>query len=249
MENILSSEENSAMQYAGSVAGKILRSLKKEVRPGVSTKDIEMFFDKFINKYSGMKAAFKGYNGYPASVCISVNDEVIHGIPSKTRVLAKGDLVGVDLGIEYKGIFVDCAYTYPAGSVSADAKKLLKVGALALKRGIEQARIGNRIGDIGHAVQECAEKHGFSVVRRFVGHGIGRQLHCSPEVPNFGSPNQGELITEGMVLAIEPMLIDGSYQVDVMDDGWTAKTRDGSLSSHFEHTVAITRKGPRIITK
>lgn len=249
MENILSSEENAAMRYTGSVAGKILRSFKKEVKVGASTKDIELFFDRYIDKYSGMKAAFKGYHGYPASVCISVNDEVIHGIPSRERIITDGDLVGVDLGIEYKGIFVDCAFTYAVGKISSEAKKLLKVGSLALKRGIEAARIGNTIGDIGYAVQRCVEGFGLSVVRRFVGHGIGRQLHCSPEVPNFGFPDQGEAIEEGMILAIEPMINLGSYQVDVMDDGWTAKTRDGTLSCHFEHTVVITKKGPKIITK
>lgn len=248
MNTVLEHKELVIMKEAGKIAGTILKKLKKVIQPGITTKDIELFFDKFIEKYPDVTAAFKGYHGYPASLCTSVNEEVIHGIPSENRILKSGDLVGVDLGLIYQGLYVDTAFTYGVGKISKEAKQLLKVGERSLKEGIKQAKAGNTIGDIGNAVQQYVESQNMSVVRRFVGHGIGRQLHWPPEVPNYGIKGSGQKLVEGMVLAIEPMIGLGTYKVDILDDGWTAVTKDRKLSSHFEHTVAITKKGPWVLT-
>ncbi len=236
------------MKQAGKVASLILRKLKRFIRPGVSTKDIELFFERELKKYPGMVPAFKGYHGYPSSLCVSLNDEVIHGIPKENRKIQDGDLVSVDLGIEYKGLFVDTAYTYPVGKISKIAKKLIQVGKKALREAIRKVKIGAKTGDIGETIEQIVEKNGFSVIKSFVGHGIGRSLHCYPEVPNFGKAGTGATLLEGMVIAIEPMISVGSGRVKILDDQWTAKTQDGSLSCHFEHTVAITKKGPVVIT-
>lgn len=236
------------MQEAGKVAFAVLKELKKIIKPGIVTRDIELYFEDKLLACPGMTAAFKGFSGYPASVCVSINEEIIHGIPS-SKIIEEGDLVSVDLGIKYKGLFVDSAYTYIVSKASRLAKKLTKVTLAALQKGIKEARVGAKIGDIGFAIQRFVQREGFSVIRKFVGHGIGRQLHLPPEVPNFGQKGEGEELYEGMVIAIEPMVSAGSFEVDVMSDGWTAKTKDNSLSAHFEHTVAITKKGPWILTQ
>ena len=248
MDEALTSNDLLTMRQAGKVAARILKKLKKFISAGITTKDVELYFDNQLAAYPGMKPAFKGYHGYPSSVCVSVNDEVIHGIPSKKRIIQDGDLVSVDLGIEYQGLFVDTAYTYMVGRVSKEAKQLVKTTYKALYEGIKQVKVGAKVGDIASAVQTLAEGQGCSVIRKFVGHGIGRKLHLSPEVPNFGHPGQGQTLEEAMVLAIEPMVSAGGYDVDILEDGWTAKTADKSLSAHFEHTVAITKKGPWILT-
>ncbi len=247
MEDTLDSREIILMRKIGRIAHIFLQKLKKIIRSGMTTKDIEEEFDRFLKKRN-LKSAFLGYNGYPASLCVSVDEEVIHGIPRRDKVIKDGSLVSVDLGIEKDGLFVDCAYTYLVGKVPSLARKLFKVGIAALKEGIRQARVGNTTGDIGFAIQRVVEKSGFSVIRRFVGHGIGHKLHCYPEVPNFGTPKSGAFLKEGMVLAIEPMISSGNYEVDILEDGWTARTKDKSLSCHFEHTVVITKRGPYIVT-
>lgn len=249
MENILSYEELLMMKKAGRMAGRIIKQLKKIIKIGITTKDIEIFFDSILEKTPGMSSAFKGYQGYPASLCVSVNEEIIHGIPSAEKILKDGDLVSVDIGIKYKGLFVDTAYTYFVGAPTRLGKKIVKVSRSALKEGIKKIRIGAKIGDVSSAIQKVVENHGFSVIRSFVGHGIGRVLHCHPEVPNFGEENTGQLLKEGMVLAIEPMISSGSFEVEILRDGWTAKTVDNSLSCHFEHTVAVTKRGAWILTK
>ena len=248
MNEALTSSDLLTMRNAGKVAARALTKLKRFIKAGITTKDIENYFDKELAAYPGMKPAFKGYHGYPSSVCVSVNDEVIHGIPSQKRKIEDGDLVSVDLGIEYQGLFVDTAYTYMVGKVSKEAKQLVKTTYKALYEGIKQAKVGAKVGDISSAVQSYAESHGCSVIRKFVGHGIGRKLHLPPEVPNFGNAGQSQTLEETMVLAIEPMVSAGNFDVEVLDDGWTAKTTDNSLSAHFEHTVAITNKGPWILT-
>ncbi|MCM8823185.1 MAG: type I methionyl aminopeptidase, partial [Candidatus Omnitrophica bacterium] len=219
---------------------------------GITTLELDRIAEEYIIKH-GAKPAFKGEgigkNKFQHSICVSINEEIIHGIPKKDKFIKQGDIVSVDLGLKYKGLFVDCAYTYPVGRISSEAKKLIRVCWQALKEGIKRARVGFRIGDIGFAIQNYVEKNGFSVIRKFVGHGIGKALHCYPEVPNFGRRGEGELLTEGMVIAIEPMISYGSSDVVILDDGWTAKTRDDSLSCHFEHTVAITSRGPWVITR
>lgn len=249
MTGRLSEQDITHMRYAGSVAALILKKLGKLVKPGITTKYIEESFNNYLKEYPEMTAAFKGFMGYPASLCVSLNDEVIHGIPSDDRLINEGDVVSIDLGIKYRGLFVDTAYTYTSGKVSSEAKKLIKASYKALCRGIRNARPGATIGDIGFAVQSFLEKRGFAVIRRFVGHGIGRELHLYPEVPNFGKPGEGAKLDVGMAIAIEPMVSAGTYDVEVMKDGWTAKTRDGSLSAHFEHTVVITKKGPLVVTR
>ncbi len=248
MDNILSYQELKVASYAGKVAGEIIKKMKWIIKPGITTKDIEIFFEKEISKHPGMESAFKNYKGYPASLCVSVNEEIIHGIPSKEKTIKEGDLVSVDLGIKYNGLFVDTAFTYLVGKTSSLAKKLVKVCKNALMEGIKRIKIGRKVGDISYAIQRYVEREGFSVIRSFVGHGIGRELHLPPEVPNFGEENTGETLIEGMVLAIEPMIAAGNYYIEFLKDGWTAKTKDNSLSSHFEHTVAVTKRGPWILT-
>lgn len=249
MTGVLSSEEIACMRQAGRVAAFILKKLRHCVKPGVATKYIEDSFDNYLKEYPGMESAFKGFMGYPASLCVSINDEVIHGLPSDKREICEGDLVSIDLGIKYKGLFVDTAYTYIAGRAGNVARKLVKATLKSLYEGIKKVKPEATTGDIGSAVQNFVESQGFAVIRQFVGHGIGRSLHLSPEVPNFGTPGAGEKLFEGMAIAIEPMVTAGKYDVTVASDGWTAKTKDGSLSAHFEHTIAITKKGPLILTR
>ena len=230
------------------IVAEILAVLKTHLTIGMSTADIESFVDDAI-RTKGALAAFRGYRGYPSSVCISVNDQVIHGIPSRSARLKNGDIVGVDLGVLLDGYYGDAAVTIPVGSIGPEAARLMEVTEKALFLGIEQAVPGNRIGDISAAIQRHVEANGYSIVRSFVGHGIGRSLHEDPQVPNFGRQGQGTRIKEGMTLAIEPMVNAGGHDVRVLEDGWTAVTTDGSLSAHFEHTIAVTKRAPKILTK
>ncbi|HMK55929.1 MAG TPA: type I methionyl aminopeptidase [Dissulfurispiraceae bacterium] len=230
------------------IVAEVLDGLKGHITEGMSTADIESFVDQGISK-RGAKAAFRGYRGYPSSACVSVNEQVIHGIPSRSVRLKAGDIVGVDIGTFLDGFYGDAAVTIPIGDIKAESAQLLKVTEEALMLGIEKAVVGNRVGDISAAVQGHVEKHGYSVVRAFVGHGIGRSLHEEPQVPNYGKAGQGPRLREGMTLAIEPMVNAGCSDVRVLNDGWTAVTTDGSWSAHFEHTIAITKQGPKILTK
>jgi methionyl aminopeptidase len=235
------------MAEGGRVVGKILKRMEKVVKPGITTLQIEEEAQRLSDSYK-IVPAFKGYHGYPAAICVSVNEEVVHGIPSGKRVLKEGDIVSLDFGALYKGFYSDSAVTLPVGRINGQTNRLLEVTREALHKGIEAAVVDNRIGDVAHAVQSHVEGNGFSVVKVFVGHGIGRSLHEEPQIPNFGDPQWGVRLKEGMVLAIEPMVNAGGEEVKVLEDGWTAVTTDGSLSAHFEHTVAVTVSGPRILT-
>ena len=235
------------MREAGRLVGEVLKELAARVAPGVTTADLDELAEKRIRK-AGAIPAFKGYHGYPATICASVNDEVIHGIPSGRRLLNEGDVISIDVGASLDGYFGDSAITLAVGQVSEAAATLLRVTDESLYKAIEAVKPGGRISDIGHAVQKHVEAYGFSVVREFVGHGIGQKMHEEPQVPNYGEPGRGPRLTEGMVLAIEPMVNAGKPAVKVLADGWTAVTRDGSLSAHFEHTVAVTADGPWILT-
>ncbi len=230
------------------IVGEILEGIKSLVKPGVSTAEIDSYVDRQIRLRNALPA-FKGYRGYPASACVSLNDQVVHGIPSSAARVKEGDLVSIDLGVLLDGFYGDGAITLPVGEISHNAAKLIRVAQEALYLGIERAVAGNRVSDMSAAIQGHCEQHGFSVVRAFVGHGIGRSLHEEPQIPNFGKPGQGPRLREGMTLAIEPMVNAGVPDVRILDDGWTAVTADGSLSAHFEHTVAVTRNGPKILTK
>lgn len=240
-------EEISLMRRCGGIVATVLKVLSEAVRPGLTTIDLERIAEDAIRRRKG-SPAFKGYRGYPYCLCTSVNEQVVHGMPSK-RVLQDGDILSIDVGVLSDGFYGDAAITVPVGSVSCEALRLIDITALSLAKGIDAARVGNRLMDISAAVQRCVEAEGFSVVRDFVGHGIGRALHEPPQVPNFGNPGVGERLKAGMVLAIEPMINAGGYRVKVLNDGWTAVTTDGSLSAHFEHTVAITQDGPLILTR
>jgi len=242
-----SAAELDRMREAGRLVGEVLAALAAHVAPGVTTADLDRMAEKRIAQ-AGATAAFKGYHGYPATICTSINDEVIHGIPSGRRVLNEGDVISLDVGASLDGYYGDSAITLPVGQVSEAAATLLRVTEEALYKAIEQTRPGGRVSDIGHAVQRHVEAYGFSVVREFVGHGIGQRMHEEPQVPNYGDPGRGPRLSEGMVLAIEPMVNAGKAAVRVLADGWTAVTKDGSLSAHFEHTVAVTAEGPRILT-
>jgi len=235
------------MREAGRIVALTLAALRETVRPGVSTAELNAVADEMARKH-GAIPSFLGYNGFPASLCASINDEIVHGIPSPRRLLHEGDIVSLDFGAIYKGLQGDAAITVPVGEVSAEAQRLIAVTEASLYEGIKQAVAGNRLSDISAAVQRYAEGHGFSVVRQYVGHGIGRAMHEEPQVPNFGPPGRGPVLKPGMVLALEPMVNVGGYATRVLDDQWTVVTADGSLSAHFEHTVAITANGPEILT-
>lgn len=241
------SRELGIMKEACSIAAGALQTVGNAVEAGITTAELDALAEKYIRSRGG-EPNFKNYHGYPATACISINNEVIHGIPSKTRKICAGDIVSVDLGAKFQGYHGDNAATFACGDVSAEAKRLMSVTRDALYEGIKAARTGSRIGDIGFAVQRTVEAAGFSVVRQYVGHGIGTQLHEAPEVPNFGSQGRGIRLLPGMTLAIEPMVNAGGYDVKVLPDGWTVETKDGSLSAHFEHTVVITPDGPKIMT-
>jgi len=241
-------EEIEKMRRAGKYAMEVLVALKEFVVSGARTADLEHACIEMMRKRADVKPAFKGYNGFPYALCVSVNDEVVHGMPSE-RVIEEGDIVSLDFGAIYKGFYGDAAITYPVGRISEDAERLVRVTRESLYKGIEKVRIGNAVGDVGAAVQEWVEAHGFSVVREFVGHGIGTKLHEDPQVPNFGLRGHGARLREGMVLAIEPMVNIGKPGTRVLDDNWTAVTEDGSYSAHFEHCVAVTKNGPLILTE
>jgi methionyl aminopeptidase len=236
------------MRRSGHVVRAVLDHLRALVAPGISTMDLERAAEHKI-KELGAKPAFKGYYNYPCVLCTSINEEIVHGIPSDKRVLKAGDIISIDCGVVMDGYYGDAAITVPVNGLSPEARKLLEVTEASLYKGIEQARIGNAIGDVGAAVQEYVEANGFSVVREFVGHGIGTRLHEEPQVPNFGKRGQGTRLRDGMVLAIEPMVNSGQPGTRVLDDKWTAVTADGSCSAHFEHCVAVTKDGPLILTQ
>lgn len=247
MIQLKNSAQISAMIEAGRITGEALLKAREHVREGVSTKELDTVIREYIEK-CGAKPSFLGYSGFPASACISVNDEVIHGIPSKNRILKDGDIVKIDVGAFYKGFHGDSARTIAVGNVSEEAARLIDVTRKSFFEGVAAVKTGNRIGDVGSAIQRCVECGGFSVVKRYIGHGIGHQLHESPDVPNFGTAGRGVRICTGMTLAIEPMVNIGSEEVYEMPDGWTVKTKDGSLSAHYENTVALTADGVIITT-
>jgi methionyl aminopeptidase len=242
-----SAAEIEKMRRSGHVVRQVLDHLRALVAPGISTMDLERAAEQKITQL-GAKPAFKGYYNYPCVLCTSINEEIVHGIPSDKRVLKASDIISIDCGVVMDGYYGDAAITVPVNGLSPEARKLLEVTEASLYKGIEQARIGNAIGDVGAAVQEYVEANGFSVVREFVGHGIGTRLHEEPQVPNFGKRGQGMRLRDGMVLAIEPMVNSGQPGTRVLDDKWTAVTVDGSCSAHFEHCVAVTKNGPVILT-
>lgn len=249
-----SPQEIEIMRVANRVVTQILAELRERITPGISTGDIDRVAAELIRK-KGARSAFKGYqmrNGappFPATICVSLNDEVVHGIPSFQRIIRTGDVVSLDFGVIYRDFYGDAALTFAVGPVDEKVQHLLETTASALEEGIAQARVGNRLGDISAAIQERVERAGFSVVREFVGHGVGRRLHEDPPVPNYGARDRGVRLREGMVLAIEPMVNAGGAEVALKSDGWTAVTRDGSLSAHCEHSVAITEKGPAVLSR
>ena len=240
--------EIAAIARAGRILGRLFDAIAERVQPGVSTLDLDAFGEEFIRSHEGAEPAFKGLYGFPASLCISTNDEVVHGIPAGDRVLAEGDIVSLDAGVRLDGWYADAARTFPVGRVTADVEKLLNVTRQSLDAGIGAATVGNRLGDIGFAVQSVAEAGGYSVVRDLVGHGIGRGPHEEPQVPNFGRPGRGMVLQAGLVIAIEPMVNAGVATVKTLPDRWTVVTTDRSRSAHFEHTVAVTAEGPVVLT-
>ena len=235
------------IRASNGIVAEILAELKEKVQEGITTLDLDRISEELVLK-KGAKPAFKGYRGYPFSLCASINEQVIHGLPSQ-RVLTEGDIVGLDFGVYYHGYYGDAALTVPVGKISKEASMLLKATEESLDRAIREAKVGNRLGDISAAVQNHVEAVGFSVVRDFVGHGIGRNLHEDPQIPNYGIKGRGVALKAGMVLAIEPMVNAGTYKVRMLTDGWTAVTADGRLSAHFEHTIAITDHGPEILSR
>ena len=243
-----SAAEIDKMRRSGHVVREVLDHLRALVAPGVSTMDLERAAEQKIKDLGG-KPAFKGYYNYPCVLCTSINEEIVHGIPSDKRVLKPGDIISIDCGVVMDGYYGDAAITIPVNGLIAEKRKLLEVTEASLYKGIEQAVVGNTVGDVGAAVQQCVEANGFSVVREFVGHGIGTRLHEEPQVPNFGKRGQGTRLRDGMVLAIEPMVNSGQPGTRVLDDKWTAVTADGSCSAHFEHCVAVTKNGPMILTQ
>jgi methionyl aminopeptidase len=236
------------LRGANQLVADVLARLEAAVAPGVSTADLDRLAERWVRD-AGAEPAFKGYRGYPATLCASINEEVVHGIPSATRVLQEGDIVSLDVGVKLGGFYGDSAITVPVGRVAEPTQALLRVTREALDRAIAAVRPGGHLSDIGHAVQHWVERHGFSIVREFVGHGIGEKLHEEPQIPNYGPAGRGPRLAEGMVLAIEPMVAQGRPATRVLADGWTAVTRDGSLAAHFEHTVAVTAAGPLVLSE
>ncbi len=236
------------LRRANAIVAEVLATLKEVIAPGVTAWDLNCLAEEICKK-RGARPAFKGYRGYPFSLCVSVNEEVVHGMPLKEKVLKEGDIVSLDFGTIYEGYYGDAALTVAVGEVSAEAQRLMKVTEEALYLAIDKARIGNRLQDISVAIQRHVESHGYNVVRDFVGHGIGQALHEPPEVPNFGRPGKGPRLKAGMVLAIEPMVVTGSYALEILPDGWTAVTKDRGLAAHYEHSIVITAKGPQILSK
>jgi len=246
MIELKSEREIRIIRENGEIVGLTLSYLKEKIKPGIKTIELDRLAEEFIVKNKAIPA-FKGYRGYPGNICTSINNEVVHGIPGE-RVLKEGEIISVDIGVLKDGFYADGAWTFPVGEISNQNKKLLEVTLKSLDEGISQAQVGNRLGDISSAIQSEAERNGYSVVRDLTGHGIGRHIHEDPPIPNFGSPGSGLLLKEGMVLAIEPMVNAGGYEIKTLEDNWTVVTLDGSLSAHFEHTIAITNNGPEILT-
>lgn len=242
-----SSQELARMRKAGRIVAKVLACLREKVAPGVTTAELDALAHQIIVGY-GAKPSFKGYRGFPASLCVSVNEEIVHGIPGR-RVLREGDIVSLDVGSIYRGYQGDAAITLGVGEVNEVAQHLMEVASEALEAGIAQSRAGKRTGDISWAIQRCAERNGYAVVREYTGHGIGREMHEEPQIPNFGEPGRGVPLKPGMTFALEPMVIAGDYHTRVLDDNWTVVTLDGQLSAHFEHTVAVTEGEPDILTR
>ena len=243
---IKSPREIEQLKRSNAIVAEVFGRLKGMIVPGVTTRELDEVAEDYI-RLKGARPAFKGYRGFPASLCTSINEEVVHGIPGQRR-LKEGDIIGLDVGVNYQGYFGDAAMTLPVGEVDAEAIRLLEVTERALYIGIEKAKVGNRLFDISYAIQKWVESHGFSVVRDFVGHGIGKELHEDPQVPNFGAPHQGPRLEKGMVFSLEPMVNEGTYEVRVLSDGWTVVTADGKRSAHFEHTIAITEDGAEILS-
>jgi len=243
-----SAGEIEKLRRSGRMVRQVLGEIREQARPGVTTLDLEKFVARRF-KELGARSAFKGYRGYPCCLCASVNDEVIHGIPSDRRTLKEGDILSLDTGVILDGYYGDSAITIPIGEISDAAQRLLKVTEESLELALDQVRLGNRLGDVSAAVQQHAEKNGYTVVKEFVGHGIGKSMHEEPQVPNYGQAGHGPLLKEGMVFAIEPMVNAGAAGVRVLDDNWTAVTADGQLSAHFEHMVAVTQNGPDVLTR
>lgn len=242
-----SPEEIEKIRRAGRVVAKVLLKIKEYIQPGISTLELDQLAEKWIREEDSIPA-FKGYLGYQATLCTSINHEVVHGIPSAERILREGDIIGIDCGAIIEGYYGDAAYTFPVGKVGETAENLIRVTQESLMKGIEEMTCHKRLYDIGAAIQRHVESHGFSIVKDYVGHGIGTKLHEEPQVPNYGEPNTGFRLKPGMVFAIEPMVNVGSQEVELLPDGWTVVTKDGKLSAHFEHTIAITEKGPDILT-
>ena len=249
MIQLKSEREIDAMARGGTILAATLALLRRETRAGLTTAQLDAMAEEFVRSHAGAVPAFKGLYGFPGSVCISVNNEIVHGIPSKKRVLAEGDIVSLDFGVKYEGYYTDSAVTVPVGEVDAETRRLLEVTEAALEAGIGAARTGNHTGDIGAAVQAVVEAAGFSVVRELVGHGVGVTPHEDPQVPNYGKPKRGTKLSAGLTIAIEPMVNAGGPATRTMPDRWTVVTVDGSRSAHFEHTVAVTENGPRVLTR
>lgn len=245
---IKNEKELDLMRVSSKITSEALTFIRSFIKPGISTGELDEKIEKFIHSKNA-RPAFKGLYGFPANACISVNEEVVHGIPSSKRILQEGDIVSIDIGVEKNGYFGDAAFTFSVGEISQDKKDLMRITWEALNNGIENAKAGQRLQDISYAIQSHAESHGYTVVRELVGHGIGKALHEEPQVYNFGKPNKGPLLKEGMVLAIEPMINQGERHVMTMEDGWTVSTRDGLPSVHYEHTVVVKNGIPEILTK
>lgn len=243
-----SKKEIEFIREAGKIVANAHEMLREAIKPGISTFELDEIAYRAIVKHHA-SPSFKGYGGFPASICASKNDVVVHGIPRKDDILMEGDIISIDIGAEYKGYHGDAAKTHPVGKITEDDAGLIRETRESFYKGIEQALVGKRLSDISHAIQSHVEAFGFSVVREFVGHGVGRSLHEDPQIPNYGPPDRGPRLESGMVLAIEPMINQGTYKVQVLEDGWTVKTIDGKKSSHYEHTIAITDNGPDILTK
>lgn len=248
MIHLKSPREIQVMRDANRIVAEILAELKEQIAPGINTMELNEIGESLAAKRNA-RPAFKGYNGFPYALCASINEEVVHGMPSLKRILREGDIISLDFGVVHKDFYGDAAITVPVGQVDDMSRELIQATEEALYRGIAQAAAGNRLSDISHAIQSHVEAKGFSVVREFVGHGIGRSLHESPQIPNYGSPGLGVRLKPGMVLAIEPMINQGEYGVEILGDGWTAVTKDRSRSAHFEHSIAITENGPEILSE
>jgi methionyl aminopeptidase len=248
MITLKSPREIEIMARAGRIVAGTLARIREIMRPGLSTEDLDAEAERFIRSHTGAVPSFKGLYGFPKTLCTSIDEEIVHGIPSPRRVLTAGSIVSVDVGVQLEGLHADSATTLPVGDVDDETERLLQVTRQCLAAGIAQARVGNHVGDIGHAVQRLAEEAGYGVVRELVGHGIGTRFHEEPQIPNYGAPKRGPRLLEGMTLAIEPMITVGSPLTKTLQDKWTVVTADGSLSAHFEHTVVVTANGPRILT-